>query len=240
MQKNFLGVSLYGLIEPRLPTGPRGFTLIEVLVSISVLSLVLLLLTSSLFGVGQLERIVKGGADRREISWAVSNLFRTTLGTLFSNGTVAKKPDIDKSNTIFKVHGLEWTGYLHGREGVGGLYRMKVAIEDISKEKGGIVYFSMITSQRDDFLKRANADPHSWTRRLILSEVSKFDIEIEASKDSVQVLSDFAFIENPSGIKRITIKVALQSGEWPDIVLVPKVFGINGDGVFSVGGEAAK
>lgn len=230
---------MFGLIEQRGPSGNSGFTLIEILVSISILSLVLVLLTSSLFGVGQLERMVKTGADRREVSRAVVNFFRTTLGTLFNDATRDPVAPSDQISTL-EVDGLEWTGFLHGREGMGGRYRMKLAFEGGAVGAGGKIYFSTNSPKLNDLSGTGSVEPLFSMKRLVLSEVSAFSINIEAAKESVLVRDRIAFVENPLGIKRIVIRVAFNWGDWPDIVVTPRPFRSIGDNGFAVGGGALK
>ena len=110
----------------------RGFTLVEVLVALSMLSLLMLALTSAVHGMGQaearVERRIESGEDWR-MAWS---LLRQTLSQ--TSARTFRPLNADDGQNVPFFFGtqteLRWTGVLPVRYGVGGRHYLRLGMEE--------------------------------------------------------------------------------------------------------------
>lgn len=110
----------------------RGFTLVEVLIALSMLSLLMLTLTSVVRGMGQaearVERRIESGED-----WRMAlNLLRQTLAQTSARTFRPENADDGRDVPFFfgSQTELRWIGVLPARYGVGGRHYLRLGMEE--------------------------------------------------------------------------------------------------------------
>ena len=110
----------------------RGFTLVEVLIALSMLSLLMLTLTSAVRGMGQaearVERRIESGED-----WRLAySLLRQTLAQTSARTFRPENADDGRDVPFFfgSPTELRWIGVLPARYGVGGRHYLRLGMEE--------------------------------------------------------------------------------------------------------------
>ncbi|MDR2690192.1 MAG: prepilin-type N-terminal cleavage/methylation domain-containing protein [Azoarcus sp.] len=109
--------------------GCHGFTLIEVIIALVLLSLIMLGLVSALAGMGASASRIDERAGQNGRQWLVQEFLRATLSS--SVGHI-KRRLADGSETMYFNGGpqaLEWLGNMPPRHGAGGLHYFRLALE---------------------------------------------------------------------------------------------------------------
>ena len=110
----------------------RGFTLVEVLIALTMLSLLMLALTSAVRGMGdteaRVERRIEDGEDWRMAQTLLRQTVAQTSARLFRPMNV---DDGDVTPFFFGTSGeLRWLGVLPARYGVGGRHYLRLGLEE--------------------------------------------------------------------------------------------------------------
>jgi general secretion pathway protein J len=116
------------------PATSRGFTLVEILVALMLLSLVMLGLSAALRGFAQTESRIDSRITRGETARALDGFLREILGWVSSirlPGQDGAKPRVA---LVGRQHELMWLGIMPARHGVGGLFFLRLGVEP--REKG--------------------------------------------------------------------------------------------------------
>jgi len=109
-------------------TAPRGFTLVEVVIALSLTTLILLGLGSALFAFGKSSGRIEEGLARIETMRIVPNFLRSALGSVADAPTF--ESGVARAEGFSGTRGeLRWTGALPGRHGMGGLHHLRLFAE---------------------------------------------------------------------------------------------------------------
>ncbi|MBK9219233.1 MAG: prepilin-type N-terminal cleavage/methylation domain-containing protein [Uliginosibacterium sp.] len=107
----------------------RGFTLIEMLVALMLLSMVMLGLSAALRGFAQTESRIDNRIVRGETIRTLDGFLREIMGWVSSSrlpGQEGKKPRVA---LIGGQNELAWMGGMPARHGVGGLFYLRLGVE---------------------------------------------------------------------------------------------------------------
>ena len=109
----------------------RGFTLVEVLIALSLLSLLMLALTSAMRAMGQTEERVEQRivvADDYRVS---VHFLRDVLGRVSARRHASGRVGTPPETPFFEAvpDSLAWIGVMPARYGVGGRHYMRLAVE---------------------------------------------------------------------------------------------------------------
>lgn len=114
-------------VRPASPRAPHGFTLVEVVIALSLVSLIMLGLVSALGGFGATASRLDERAGRAGDAWLVGGLLRTAL----SAGVRQLKQTLPDGSKVNFFRGdaaeLSWLGTIPARYGSGGLHRFRLA-----------------------------------------------------------------------------------------------------------------
>lgn len=110
----------------------RGFTLVEVLIALVLISLLMLLLTAAMRSMGQSETAIAERVEQVEDYRTAVNFVRDVLGEA-SARPIARSVANGTSPPAFFVGSpaeLSWIGVMPARYGVGGRHYMRLALEN--------------------------------------------------------------------------------------------------------------
>ncbi|MDR2261782.1 MAG: prepilin-type N-terminal cleavage/methylation domain-containing protein [Azoarcus sp.] len=113
----------------RQPPGARGFTLIEIVIALTIMSLIMLGLMSAFATLGGTATRLDERAGQGSRQWLINEFLRASLAS--STGRF-KQRLADESQAIFFRGGpqsLQWLGAMPARYGAGGLYHFFLDLE---------------------------------------------------------------------------------------------------------------
>lgn len=107
---------------------PAGFTLVEVMIAVSLTALILAGLGSALFAFGKASTRIDEGLARIEAMRIVPAFLRSALGSV-ADAPVFESGLVHAESFSGTRAELRWTGVLPGRHGVGGLHHLRLYAE---------------------------------------------------------------------------------------------------------------
>ena len=115
----------------RRPRRRRGFTLVEVLIALSLLSLLMLVLASALRAMGQTEERVEQRIAVADDYRAAVNLLRDVLGQVSARRYASLRLGTAPAAPFFEAapDSLAWVGVMPARYGVGGRHYLRLGVE---------------------------------------------------------------------------------------------------------------
>lgn len=117
----------------KAPQSQQGFTLVEVMVAITILSLIMLLLVAGLRGLGGTQTSIQRVVDRADQVRTVSAFLRDSLETAVvggdSNSLVLGGGASETTYFRFQKDSLEWKSRILFGENYGGSYFLRLAPE---------------------------------------------------------------------------------------------------------------
>lgn len=108
----------------------RGFTLVEVLIALSLLSMLMLVLTGALRAAGQTEERVESRIEAADAYRSAVVFLDQVLGQV--SGRLVAPPDVTGQEAVFfdaQSDALTWIGVMPARVGLGGRHYMRLARE---------------------------------------------------------------------------------------------------------------
>lgn len=229
-----------------LKWGNSGFTLLELLVVMTLMSLVLLATSSAMRSIAQVEgrvdlRLFKADEQRIAVDFLRSTLGRVTL----RKGTIpgqAGQPAVQFSGG---PDTLMWVGIMPGRHGVGGRYWFRLASETINQgSANGLVIRFVKWSPTAGMPDWATAEA-----RVLVAGVSNLAFEYEDARKAQGLwLPDWAVRDGVAPAERleklparIRLHVSTPEIPWPPIVIPLRVVPSTTPGgeMFTIGGVNA-
>lgn len=220
----------------------RGFTLVEILVAVSLLSVIMVALGSALRTIAQTEVRVDQRTQRMDDMRMTVRLVRQVVGRM--SGRKISAPEAPGQQVVSlraTTSSLEWVGVMPARPGVGGRHFFRLQIE--SGQTGPELVLRYVP-----WSPQVRALP-DWTQagsRVLGRGISSLEVQAEGRPPPGQGPGPGA---RPQGWvagwpvldylpERIRIQLADEGGPWPPIVVT--VFALTqgagvGDG-FSLGG----
>ena len=115
----------------RLPAGQRGFTLVELLVVMALLSLLMLGLASAMSTVSQTQERVDARLDRMDHQRVSVAFLRSVLGQASAIRRQAGLRKQGESELFFEggPQGMRWLGIMPARFGMGGRTHFQLSVE---------------------------------------------------------------------------------------------------------------
>lgn len=120
-----------GVRARALPHGGRGFTLVEVLIALALLSLLMLVLSGALRAMGQVEERVDQRVEAADDYRLATQLLGDVLGRVSARrhavlqaGSAAQAPFFEATPGA-----LAWVGIMPARYGLGGRHYLRLALE---------------------------------------------------------------------------------------------------------------
>lgn len=126
------------------PHRPRGFTLMEVLIALTLLSLLMLTLTSAVRGMGQTETRVESRIESMEDYRLINELLRQVLGQVSGQTFRPMLADAASATAFFdgNAQALQWIGVMPARYGTGGRHYLRLAVEPLGGQARWVLRYA--------------------------------------------------------------------------------------------------
>lgn len=191
----------------RRPRAGRGFTLVEVVIALSIVSLVLLGLLGALRTFARTSDTVEASSARIEEVSAVSRFLAETAAWL-ARGRVGESPRLEP----FVAGGGErvsWLGVLPARFGGGGVQLFSLGIEGEGAARALVLRFLPYFPGMDP-ARLADIEP-----QFRLDHVDTFEVSFEDRKGQWSN----QWTESEQTPQRISFALSVAGAHWPDIVI---------------------
>lgn len=194
-------------------SGVAGFTLLELLVVMSLLSLVML-------GMGSALRTTAQTGERVDHRLLLADELRTA--TSFINSTLGRI-SVQKVNALVSAgessyffvgqpDTIAWIGIMPARYGAGGRYYFKLSLGELDGKRGLIIHFVPWSG--------ASSLP-DWTQaegRVLVPGAVDFSVQyLDTSMDTPQWASAWASLDGPPD--RVMLALQGSEGWWPRLVV---------------------
>lgn len=210
----------------------RGFTLVEMLVTMALLSLLMLGMASALRSMAQTEERVDQRVERADELRIAAAFLRTTMGRLSVRRTGAVQRQ-DESPFLFSGlrDAVVWVGIMPARHGVGGRFIFRLAVEGSSDTSALVIRFVPWEGQ----VAMPNWDQAD--SRVLVRGVQAFEISYEDMAQQVRPLWVDRWVRTDGLPSRVRIDVATRDGPWPLLVVTTRSlpFSDRAGGAFSSG-----
>ncbi len=192
----------------------RGFTLVELLVAMALLSLVMLGLVTAMRSFAQTETRIDDRIRRDEDFRVTEQFLRTVLGAMAPRAT--RSAPGGPRQVAFSGSGdeLQWIGVMPARHGAGGLYRFRLFVAPGESGQPGALVLEFAPLTNFD----APLESGPGQSRVMVAAVTDVTFRYQ---DSTQ--GDAAWSSGwPSADRlprRIGVQARTRTGIWPEIVV---------------------
>jgi general secretion pathway protein J len=195
----------------------RGFTLIEVLVVMSLLSLIALAMGSALRTTAQTEERVDQKLARTDEMRVANDFLRSVLGRV-SAQKLTEPVAVGQSPYVFSgtAQELRWIGIMPARYGVGGRFHFRLAVE--GQPPGRALTLRFVPWDG------TNAQP-DWGRAETYALVpDAVSLELRYQNANVEPLEWLPQWSSPDSLpQRVLLSLQTEHGAWPDMVVAMRV-----------------
>ncbi|TWO67923.1 prepilin-type N-terminal cleavage/methylation domain-containing protein [Caenimonas sedimenti] len=210
----------------------RGFTLVEILVAVSLLSVVMLGLGSALRTMGQAEEKIDARLARADEMRMASTFMRSTLARVSLRRVTPPPPG--RPSVLFAAapQAVSWVGVMPARFGAGGRYFFRLAQEPLEEGAGLVLRFQRWTDAAV-FPDWSQAEARVLVRDVRAVQMRFLDVEAAAP----------AWLDGWTAIDRVPDRVLIQletaHGPWPPLFMpmrpLPASDPSSGGAVFGAG-----
>jgi general secretion pathway protein J len=212
----------------------RGFTLVEVLVVMSLLSLIMLAMASALRTTAQTEERVDAKLQRADEMRVASEFLQSVIGRVSARKTNAPVA-AGQSPFIFSgtAQELSWVGIMPARYGVGGRFHFKLAVEGQAPNRALVLRFTPWTGE-DLAPDWSRAETYALVPDAVALQLQYED----ASVDPPTWVAQWA---SPDRLpQRVMFSLQTDSGPWPALAFAMRALpgsdpGGSGQAVFGGG-----
>lgn len=200
-----------------------GFTLVEILVVISLLSVVMLALGAAFRTFAQTEVRLDRHLNVTDEFRVATGFIRSTLGRVSVRQPEPALASPDRK-IVFgsEARSVSWIGVMPARYGAGGLYYFRLAIENIDAENSLVIRYQPCLD---------SAAFPNWAEtesRVLASSITSFEVRYQDSRQTPGAWSTtWAHGDRPPD--RVQILVQSAGIDWPEIVVAPRALPGTGD-----------
>lgn len=219
----------------------RGFTLIEVLVVMSLLAMIMLAMSSALRTMAQTESRVDERLQRNDQMRVVNGFLRQTLGRV----ATVKVNDLTSPSgrrILFAADGssISWVGIMPARHGAGGRYYFRLNSEKTPTGSALTLRYMPWTAQTD-FPEWSQSESHTLVRN-----ISGFKVEADGLPQDIQSMPagwprgwQSGWTVADALPQRLRLTWADPQGLWPALVVsvLPTLQSQPGSSGFVAGGS---
>lgn len=219
----------------------RGFTLIEMLVVMSLLSLIMMAMGSSLRTLAQTESRVDERLQRIDEMRVVNQFLRQTLGRIeaskVSNAAAAPGAALQFDTSASSII---WVGIMPARHGAGGRYFFRLTPEETAQGSALVLRYTPWVMQTDfpDWTQTAS--------HTLVKDLTAFTVEAEGLAQAIELTPatwprgwQAGWPIKDALPQRLRLSLADKKGPWPPLVvsLNPTLQSQPSDGGFVAGGS---
>ncbi|AUN95756.1 prepilin-type N-terminal cleavage/methylation domain-containing protein [Pseudazoarcus pumilus] len=207
----------------------RGFTLIEVLIALTLLALVMLGLVSALSTFGRTASSMETRFERSDEARLVSEFLRGAIGRVSTRAQM--RVDDGPMRPMFEgtASELRWVGVMPARHGAGGLHHFRLFVmQDAAGPALALQYLPYVGGER-------MPDWNSASSRVLAEDLRAFDIAY-AGEDEAQWFAQWLGEDEVPRALRLAIDT--RQSLWPELVVRPRPTGGRGRTQVVVGGSA--
>lgn len=193
------------------PTAGRGFTLIEVVIALTLVAVILTGLVSALVSFGKTSTRVEERALTSDDVRLVYAFLEQSLSAAAPR--VRVRPEDAVPVSWFEGSGteLEWLGLMPARHGVGGLYHLRLGAERGDDGRRALLLHYLPYAGDDPPPDWGAAESH-----LLLDGVTAFDLAYRAL-DEDEWRAEWSAIEVLPA--RVKVGLAVRGQAWPELIV---------------------
>ncbi len=191
----------------RLRLGQSGFTLVELLVSISLMSLVALTLLGAFRGAGQ----IAAGFDRVQQKMELQQSVHAGFAQLFRTGFALPDPAGKLNSFNATPDHLTWTGVMPARFGLSGRYVFRLALEANPTAKN----VSQLVLRYRKWTTAGEAQANE-SAQVLLDDVQSMVISYSGQQLNGQWVS--SWVGQKEWPDRLKVRLRQTGMSWPDMV----------------------
>lgn len=218
----------------------KGFTLLELLVVMSLLALVMVSMGSALRSMAQTETKIDAKLARNDQMRVTAQFLQQALSRV-SLGRSTNQATEKASNNQFHagVDVIDWVGIMPARVGMGGRHFFRLSAEDTAEGRVLVLRFTPWSSDVQPIWGQQG------DKRVLIENLTHFSVESRGLPTSLEsITADWPrdWVKGwPMGNELpqfIRLNLADQQGNWSPIVvqLIPVAQGQSGSGGFTTGG----
>jgi general secretion pathway protein J len=218
-----------------------GFTLVEILVAMSLLAVVMVATLSAMRTMAQTEVRVDDRLQRLDQMRVVNGFLRSALGRVESTlRASAQAPGERHLQFLADAKSISWVGIMPARHGAGGRYFFHLAVQDVGSETALVLRYAPWAAQPEF---------PDWTlseSQILVKNVVNFQVEAEGLPMDLQTTSptwpigwNTGWVEKTALPQRVRLSWADQVGAWPPLVvsITPTAQSQSNSGGFTTGGS---
>jgi general secretion pathway protein J len=204
-------------IAPRPDARAQGFTLIEVVIALALMSLIMLGLVSAFATLGKTAARLDERAGKSGRVWLAGELLLATLSSAIGQ---IKQTLPDQSQAIYFRGGpatVQWLGSMPARHGVGGLHLFMLGLEPCGDRSNGCLTLHYMPYVREDSSARVAANPQS---QVLAENVSGFRIAYQSHPARIdeQPVWRGDWVDADKLPARVRIELTARGMAWPPVV----------------------
>lgn len=211
----------------RARAAARGFTLVEVILALSLTALIMLALISALATFGKTASSLEARFERSDDVRLVSEFLRATLGRAIEDYKVRQPGDSPRVMFEGNAAELRWVGVMPARHGVGGVHNFRLfAFEDAFGPALALQYQPFVgEGAMPDW---SGVEPRVLVERLAGFEIAYFGRDADAWTNAW---------EDPEAVPAL-VRLGISVGEdaWPEVLVRIRPAGGDARGVRIVHG----
>lgn len=211
----------------------RGFTLLELLVVLTLISVLMLAMGSALSTIAKTEERIDQRLLRADNFRVAAGFIRTALGRVSARKISGV---VKEGETPYLFTGtdtsVEWIGIMPARYGAGGRSFFRLAVEDQQGVSSLVIRFAPWADVTEF------PDWNQMQARVLVAEVTAFALSYEDAKNTPTEWTS-AWLRTDRLPHRIRMTLQTVSGPWPDMVIPLRILAPSEErrGGFSLGPE---
>lgn len=197
----------------KVPTAAsRGFTLVELMVAMSLLALIMVALGATLRTFSTSEQRVDQRLERADDFRVATGFLRSTLQRVSTRST-GKPPESGKPNFLFAAtgSGIAWVGVMPARYGAGGKHFFRLAPEQVGNQTALVLRYAPWTDT-PDFPEWGQTES-----RILVSPLTSVNFWYDnVSLTQTEWVTDWSLPDRiPAHVR---ISVVTPTATWPDLI----------------------
>lgn len=205
-------------MRPPLRRAAAGFTLVEIVIALSLISLLMLALVAALRTFGDSGARLEARSERADDMRLVSGFLRQIVG----EASFKHMRALDNGAEVADFHGevqmLEWLAPMPARHGVGGLHWLRLGLRPEGEEHDLVLQLTPYVPPQEAFRTDLAARPdwQSIPERILARRVGSFSLSYQRL-GRTDWLPEWVDVEVLPGL--VAIRIVADGVRWPDLIV---------------------